>query len=159
MESRSFGAVVAAVCVLLALPAAAQRAVDGDTIKLDGTTWRLWGIDAPEKKDMCGGQALGVIAAGTLASLMRDRTITCELRGRGRDRYRRSVGLCRADGEDLGAAMVELGMAWAFVRYSRDYVRLEEKAKAENLGVHAFGCDPPWDWRKELRERRAVDRT
>ena len=34
--------------VLLAVPAAAQTATDGDTIRLNGTTWRLWGIDAPE---------------------------------------------------------------------------------------------------------------
>jgi hypothetical protein len=32
--------------------------------------------------------------------------------------------------------MVRLGMAWAFVRYSRDYVEFEERAKAESLGVH-----------------------
>jgi endonuclease YncB( thermonuclease family) len=42
-------------------------------------------------------------------------------------------------GEDLGRAMVQLGMAWAFVRYSRDYVDQEAQARAENLGVHASG--------------------
>jgi endonuclease YncB( thermonuclease family) len=78
---------------------------------------------------------------------MRGKTITCE--DKGRDRYGRSIGLCRANGEDLGAAMVELGMAWAFTRYSWDYVGLEEKARRENLGVHAFGCQPAWEWRKE----------
>jgi endonuclease YncB( thermonuclease family) len=29
-------------------PAFAQTATDGETIKLNGTSWRLWGIDAPE---------------------------------------------------------------------------------------------------------------
>ena len=29
-------------------PAEAQRVIDGDTIDLNGTRWRLWGIDAPE---------------------------------------------------------------------------------------------------------------
>jgi len=43
----SSAALALAAMVLLALPAAAAdgaRAVDGDTIKLHGTTYRLWGM-------------------------------------------------------------------------------------------------------------------
>ncbi len=40
--------IIAALGLVLAAPAFAQTATDGDTIKLNGTTWRLWGIDAPE---------------------------------------------------------------------------------------------------------------
>jgi hypothetical protein len=58
-----------------------------------------------------------------LADLMRGKAVTCE--DRGHDRYRRTIGLCRANGEDLGAAMVSVGMAWAFTRYSSDYVSQE----------------------------------
>jgi endonuclease YncB( thermonuclease family) len=78
-----------------------------------------------------------------------DKSITCE--DRGGDRYGRRIGLCRADGEDLGAAMVRLGQAWAFVRYSRDYVGEEAKARAEKLGVHGHACQPAWQWRAERR--------
>lgn len=39
--------------VLLGAPAAAQTVTDGDTIKMDGITYRLWGIDAPETKQDC----------------------------------------------------------------------------------------------------------
>ncbi len=81
-----------------------------------------------------------LLAAGTLNRLMAGKTITCEARDT--DRYGRTVGLCRADGDDLGAAMVRLGMAWAFVRFSR--VRLEDRARSENLGVHAYPCQPAW---------------
>ena len=84
-----------------------------------------------------------------LAYLMKGKTVTCEERAR--DRYARTVGVCWADHDDLGAAMVELGQAWAFVRYSRDYVGLEEKARRENLGVHAHHCEPAWQWRAERR--------
>jgi hypothetical protein len=45
------------------------------------------------------------------------------LRMRGHDRYRRSIGLCRADGWDLGAAMVGLGMARAFTRVQQRLCR------------------------------------
>jgi endonuclease YncB( thermonuclease family) len=44
----SFRALVLLTSVTL--PAGAQTVTDGDTIKLDGTTWRLWGIDAPETR-------------------------------------------------------------------------------------------------------------
>jgi endonuclease YncB( thermonuclease family) len=51
MESRKAClAIAAAVLAALASSAAAQRAVDGDTIDQNGTRWRLWGIDAPESR-------------------------------------------------------------------------------------------------------------
>jgi hypothetical protein len=40
-------------------------------------------------------------------------------------------------------------MAWAFVRYSRDYVEQEALARAENLGIHAYRCEAAWDWRAQ----------
>jgi endonuclease YncB( thermonuclease family) len=68
---------------------------------------------------------------------------------RDRDRYGRTVATCWANGEDIGALMVRRGFAWAYVRYSADYVPQEDRAQAERLGVHAHGCVPAWDWRKE----------
>lgn len=43
------------IALLLATPADAQTAVDGDTLKLDGTTYRIHGIDAPESKALPEG--------------------------------------------------------------------------------------------------------
>jgi endonuclease YncB( thermonuclease family) len=147
MDSRLASAVLAAIAV--AAPAAGQKVVDGDTIKLNGTTWRLWGIDAPEMAQTCGAWSAGVAATYVLADLMRGRTITSELKDR--DRYGRSVGLCRADGRDLGAAMVRAGMAWAFIRYSSNYAHQEGDAHFDRIGVHAHDCDKPWNWRRQPR--------
>lgn len=138
-----------ALLVLVATSAAAQTVVDGDTIKFDGTTWRLWGIDAPEMVQTCGDWNAGVTAAYALAGLMRGKVVTCERKDR--DRYGRSVGLCRAHGRDLGGGMVALGMAWAFTRYSSDYVELEKAAIASRLGVHGHNCEKAWDWRGRHR--------
>lgn len=128
----------------------AQTATDGDTIKIDGTAYRLWGVDAAEMRQSCeDGWPAGIEASKALLDLMRGRTITCEPRTT--DRYGRAVALCRADGTDLGAAMVRIGMAWAFTKYSTDYVEQESAALNARLGVHAHPCDKPWDWRAKHR--------
>jgi endonuclease YncB( thermonuclease family) len=148
---RSFFACAATVIVFSLTSALAEQTVtDGDTIKLNGTTYRLWGIDAPEAKQTCAdGWPAGAEAKHALEQLMADKAIACEARGH--DRYRRTIGLCRADGEDLQAAMVRSGMAWAFTRYSSDYVLEEKAAIGERLGVHAHDCEKAWDWRAERR--------
>ncbi len=132
------------------LPASAQVVTDGDTIKLDGTSYRIWGIDAAETKQLCAdGWPAGRAAMTYMRELVHGRSVACEYKTK--DRYGRTVALCRADGEDLGAAMVRAGHAWAFVKYSRDYVEQERQAKAERLGVHAHGCTPAWEWRAQQK--------
>ncbi len=142
---------VASQCLallLFVLPCAAQTVVDGDTIKLDGTTYRIHGIDSPESKQTCpDGYPAGAEATAYLRALIRDRHVTCEPRVR--DRYGRTVALCRADGFDLGREMVREGMAWAYVRFSRDYELEEADARARGLGIHAHNCIPAWEWRKK----------
>jgi endonuclease YncB( thermonuclease family) len=141
---------ISALAVYAALGSAvAQTVTDGDTIKLNGTTYRLWGIDAPESKQWCDDYPAGVMATGTLQMLIKGKTVICEPKAT--DRYGRTVALCRADGEDLGRTMVQLGMAWAFVRYSRDYFEQEAQARADRLGVHAYPCVVPWEWRAQHR--------
>lgn len=141
---------LALALVLMAGSAAAQTVVDGDTIKLSGTTWRLWGIDAPEFHQSCPDEWFaGIESARALESHMLGKRIECEFRGK--DRYGRSIGLCRADGLDLGATMVSAGMAWAFTRYSSDYVEEERAAISARLGVHAHDCEKAWDWRAQQR--------
>lgn len=141
------------LCVLLcalALPTAAQTVTDGDTLKLNGTTYRLWGIDAPETKQACAdGWRGGIEATKHIRELIEGHTVTCEPRTT--DRYGRTVALCRADGVDIGAAMVSAGYAWAFVRYSRDYEQQDREAREAHLGIHAHGCEVAWEYRARIR--------
>ena len=126
---------------------------DGDTLKLGGTIYRLWGIDAPETKQDCSNAwPAGRLAATRLQSLVQGRAVVCEAKDK--DRYGRTIAICRAAGQDLGAIMVREGMAWAFVRYSPDYVREEEAARAAGRGVHAHQCELPWEWRTRNRGDR-----
>jgi len=146
-----------AAVALFTMPAAAEvRTVDGDTLKLDdGKLYRLWGIGAAEQGQRCAdGWKAGIEARTELRRLIAGHAIACEARDR--DRYGRVVALCRADGQDLGAAMVRAGMAWAFVKYSADYVDQERAASAAHLGVHGRDCAKPWDWRAQYRGRPPV---
>ncbi len=120
--------------------------IDGDSLKLNGAVYRLWGIDAPETKQDCSdGWPAGRMATTKLLALVQGKTVVCEKKDT--DRYGRTVAICRASGEDLGALLVRSGMAWAFVRYSRDYVEQEARAKLAKVGVHARDCVPAWEWR------------
>lgn len=142
--------VVMSIAATAPAPAVAQGAVDGDTLKVNGVTYRLWGIDAPETAQACpDGWPAGRLATTQLQTLIKGRPVVCEAKDT--DRYGRAVAICRAGGEDLGALMVRSGMAWAFVRYSSDYVEQEARAKAAGLGVHAHGCAPAWEWRAGKR--------
>lgn len=65
---------------ILALPAAAQTIVDGDTITVRGTTYRLYGIDAAEKEQHCtDGWAAGRAAISYLRGLVQDHEVACEV--------------------------------------------------------------------------------
>jgi endonuclease YncB( thermonuclease family) len=120
--------VLVAALTLAASPvfAEAVRVVDGDTLKIDGVTYRLWGIDAPEAQQSCADDwPAGRTATEHLRTLVSDRHVTCEPRSL--DRYGGTFALCRADGRDLGADMVADGHAWAFLRYSRTTSRKNAK--------------------------------
>jgi endonuclease YncB( thermonuclease family) len=145
-RARLTGKSLVLIAWALSRSAVAQIVTDGDTIKMAGTTYRLWGIDAPETHQTCAdGWPAGRIATEYLVNLMHGHTITCEPRTN--DRYGSTVALCRADGVDIEAEMVRAGMALAFVRYSRDYVGQEEVAHFQGLCMHAHGCEKPWEWR------------
>ncbi len=144
------------------------RVVDGDTLRVDGRTFRLWAIDAPELVQACERDGLnyacGRAAAAYLRTLLTpaiptgDRTVdaaaaqvVCEPRAS--DQYGRVAALCRAGTMDLGAEMVRAGWALVLVRHGTDYAAEEEDARANLRGLWAGAFDAPWDWRaKRLGE-------
>ncbi len=126
----------------------AVTVVDGDTLKLGNERIRLIGIDAPEFLQRCAdGWPAGRLATNRLLTLTSGKRFDCQQKDR--DRYGRVVAVCRLSGEDLGAILVREGLAWAFTRYSNDYLANEARARAAKLGVHAHGCLPAWEWRAQ----------
>jgi endonuclease YncB( thermonuclease family) len=130
------------------VPASAQ-AIDGNTIKMNGTTWRLWGIDAPELDQRCypNGWPAGIEAARALAAMIEQRPVTCDARSLDRDG--RTVALCRTEGRDIGAAMVVDGLALASSRGGDGYVALEARAMQSRAGLHGHACLAPEEWRAQ----------
>ena len=137
---------IVAIALVLSQPAAAQVVVDGDTIELKGTTFRLHGIDAPELQQICAdGWPSGRAARDYPADLIGTKEVACTTRMGELDHE--ITAICRADGIDLGAAMVTGGYALAFVPYSARYITQEDAATAARRGVHGHKCIAPWQWR------------
>lgn len=137
-------------------PALAEtRVVDGDTLELDGITYRLNGIDAPEHGQRCGDWACGADATAALAALVRGKEVTCAAISE--DGFGRVIATCYANGRDLGAEMIDKGLAWAFLRYSDAYAAEELVSKEKAVGVFAGNYTPPWDFRA-MRWARAESR-
>ena len=92
-----------------ASPASQVRAIDADTVDVDGARYRLFGIDAPEARQTCRawGRRWDCGAAATEALMSRSQGMTCE--GGDTDRFGRTVGVCSSGGEDLNVWLVANG--------------------------------------------------
>ena len=126
--------------------------VDGDTLEIEGSTIRLFGIDAPETGQLCGraGQKLfrpSEDAISRLQSLSRGR-VRCQ--GTEYDDYGRLIATCFSQaGIEINRSLVKEGLAWAFVKYSDAYAKEEMDAQALRLGIWQMGCEPPWIFREK----------
>lgn len=131
---------------LFAFSAKVIKISDGDTITIlqdkQQIKVRLFGIDAPEKK-----QDYGQKSKQFLASLVAGQVV--EVEPKGKDRYKRTLGIIHYKGQDINAQMVLNGYAWAYVKYSRIYVDQEKTARENKLGLwQSSNPTPPWEWRK-----------
>ena len=127
---------------------------DGDTFKVlyEGKerTIRLEHIDCPEKSqpfgknakqlasDLCFGKIVNVLSNGK------------------KDRYQRLIAEIYVGDKNVNKELVKNGLAWHFVKYSKDkaYAKLEIRARENHVGlwadIHAIA---PWDWRKVKKKK------
>ena len=98
------------------------RVSDGDSLRSGKLRIRLFGIDAPEKKQQCTDADgtkwdCGTAAQKALTALVASASqLQCNLIDV--DRYGRVVMRCFAGKTDLGAALVRAGLALAYRQYS-----------------------------------------
>ena len=149
---------------LLAIPVHAQtlsgsaEIIDGDSLSVSGISVRLFGIDAPEGKQICirAGTAWGCgeEAATQLRNLIGGNPIEC--RGRDIDTYGRTLAVCAVAGIEINRAMVEAGWATAFRKYSQDYVVEETQARAAHHGIWTSEFALPQDYRAAQNASRGT---
>ena len=135
------------------------KVIDGDTIRIDKKKIRLFGIDAPEKKQQCRRSSLsisfltfgkdypcGQISADRLRKKINDKLVVCKYSSK--DRYKRFIAECFLNKTNINAWMVQTGHAVAYKKYSKKFVAQEIFAKKEKLGLWSGTFEMPWNWRK-----------
>jgi hypothetical protein len=65
--------------------------------------------------------------------------------------------VCYADEADVNQILVREGLAWAYTRYSEDYVAAEAEAQAGLVGIWQGEAEAPWDYRANKWERAAAE--
>jgi len=124
---------------------------DGDTIKILDNKIRLYGIDAPEKNQICTSNVkkynCGTVSTEALIKKISRNAVKC-LTQKNKDRYNRFIGICFVQQVNLNKWMVRNGYAVAYKRYSKDYILDEEFAKTNKLGLWSGTFVKPEKWRK-----------
>lgn len=134
------------------------KVADGDTITiLDNSNRqhkiRLYGIDAPEKR-----QAFGQKSRQTLAHMVGGQQVQVDVLDV--DRYGRKVGVVLVDDTNANAEMLRQGMAWVYTRYCkvsfcRQWQLMEQETARARRGLWIDPDPiPPWEWRKAQKMRR-----
>ena len=136
------------------------KVIDGDTIKIEKNKIRLFGIDAPEKKQQCQKPWLtiffytlnknykcGEISTNRLKIKINNKFVICK--SSNKDRYNRFIAECFKDKININRWMVSSGYAVAYRKYSKKFVSQENLAKKEKLGLWSGKFEMPWEWRKK----------
>ncbi len=136
------------------------RVVDGDTIIINKRKIRLFGIDAPEKKQICKKTYLhffifnfqkdykcGEQSTLALSKKIKNKKIKCILE-KDKDIYKRLIGTCYAKSQDINRWLVKNGYAVAYKKYSKKYMSDERYAKQNKLGLWTGTFMKPEKWRR-----------
>ena len=126
------------------------KIIDGDTIILNGKKIRFSGIDTPELKQTCIKDDkkifCGKSAKILLIKKIGDKIPKCKREGI--DIYKRILAECFVNGESLSKFLVRSGYAFAYRKYSNKFIKDEEFAKENKLGMWSMEFEYPWDFRK-----------
>lgn len=113
------------------------KVIDGDSLMVDGVEVRLSGIDAPEYHQECYDKdnkpyPCGKMAYEFLLKITGQDTVCKQIV---KDKYHRSVAVCRSQGKNLNQEMVANGWAVAYTSYTDAFLDTEAKAKKAGRGI------------------------
>ena len=126
------------------------RIIDGDTIVINGEKIRFSGIDAPELRQTCMKDNKKIFC-GRLAKMLLIEKIGKQIPRcikEGKDFYKRTLAECFINGESLSAFLVKSGYAFAYRKYSDKFIKDEDFARENKLGIWSMKFQYPWDFRK-----------
>ena len=127
------------------------KVVDGDTIHIGKIKYRFHGIDAPEMSQICRKDnkniKCGVLSRNKLVEKISSQKVECKKKTI--DRYKRIVAECFVNNESLSSYLVKNGYAFAYRKYSIEFVENENFAKKNKLGLWAMEFEYPWDFRRK----------
>lgn len=111
--------------------------VDGDSLKSGEQNIRLDGIDAPEYKQICFDKEgreyfCGKEALQYLENMVKGKDVYCKCLAQ-KDKYKRDICECFADGVSVNEEMVASG--WAITYRDKTYISQENTAKLNKLGI------------------------
>ena len=126
------------------------KVIDGDTIHIGNNKIRLHGIDAPEQKQTCMFRGnewnCGQDSKIFLFNLLNEKLVLCEIIDI--DKYKRLVAVCFIDNININELIVKSGWAIAYRYYSKDFIKDEEIAKKNKLGIWRGDFEEPYIYRK-----------
>ncbi len=130
--------------------------IDGDTIKVQGQSIRLFAIDAPEKNQLCYKKNIpwecGAKAKQVLEEIIGNQKITCIPKAK--DKYQRTVAICFAGTIEINRQMIKQGYAVAVTEFGgKDYLLDEAFARNKKLGIWQGKFELPSLWRKQQKQQ------
>ncbi|EAK2304034.1 thermonuclease family protein, partial [Campylobacter coli] len=125
------------------------RVIDGDTIEISTNNKtskiRFFGIDAPELK-----QNFGKKSKAALEKILKDKEVY--IFSKNKDNYGRIVAIVKLKDVDINQFLVSQGYAWADTYYTNAYIKEQEKAQKNKLGLWKDDNPiEPYKWRKQNR--------
>lgn len=130
---------------------------DGDTLKMltsdkKEIKIRLAKIDAPEKT-----QPFGQASKKSLSDICFQKSLHVEIETI--DRYGRTVATVTCNGIEANMEQIKRGMAWVYVKYSKDKKMIEEEAKAREKKAGLWSeptATPPWEYRTKKHAHSGI---
>jgi endonuclease YncB( thermonuclease family) len=126
------------------------KVVDGDTINMNGEKIRFTGIDTPELKQTCIKEGVkelcGITAKQILIDKIGNNKVVCI--NEGKDQYKRTLAECFVNDKSLSSYLVRSGYAFAYRQYSKKFIKDEDYARINKIGMWKMTFVYPWDYRK-----------
>jgi len=138
------------------LSAEATKVVDGDTIHIGHTKYRLFGIDAPEISQQCKKDNKTILCGLDAKKLLENKIgkETPKCISQTKDKYNRVVAECFIQSENLSSYMVRSGYAVAYRKYSSKFVEDEKYAKNNKLGIWSTKFQNPEEFRRHKSSQK-----